>query len=139
MLRVYGSAQDRSVCISVVAADTAIAVAQGTVAFVVPASMDGMSLSDVIASITSTTLGAGTLTTKCQVRKINVADSSEDDMLSTEVTIDPGEQSSLTAAAAFVVDSATSQVLKGDGILVDIDQIPETTDPEGLAVVLSFD
>jgi hypothetical protein len=58
------------------------------------------------------------------------------DMLSTKVTIDSGELSSKTAAVPYVVNDATSQVLDGDQIRLDVDDAGAGA--EGLGVNIGF-
>lgn len=59
------------------------------------------------------------------------------DMLTTKITIDSGETSSLTAAVAAVVSSSNDDVATGDQIRIDVDD-DSTTKAKGLFIWLYF-
>lgn len=127
------STQPRSFCMVAAESDNPISQADGTIGFTVSLEMDGSYLTRVVATITGSELGEG-IATQIQVRKVNVSDSSSVDMLSTPLEIDAEERSSVTAGTAFVVDSDNAVVREGDVLFIDVDQIPDTTAPEGLSV-----
>lgn len=108
---------------------TAATTGDGKIIFMVPVEMNGMNLVDCEAYVTGTS-SSGALTV--QVR--NVTDAV--DMLSTAITIDQSENSSLTAATAPVIDTTKDDVATGDLIAIDVDGAG--TSAEGLGVVLSF-
>lgn len=125
----YGT---KSVCIAVTESDTDCAVANGTIAFVVPASMGTMDLVGVTASVhTAGTTG----TMDIQIRRRRAT--TDADMLSTKVTIDSTETSSTTAATPYVINTSNDDVNEGDNIYIDVDAV-HTTAAKGLSVVLEF-
>lgn len=96
----------------------------------IPAALNGMNLTGVVATVVT----AGTTgTTDIQI--CNVTDAV--DMLSTKCTIDSGETSSLTAATAAVINTATDDVATGDMLRIDVDAT-STTRAKGLFVTLTF-
>jgi hypothetical protein len=117
--------------LEVFAPATNVATGDGAAYVYLPAKVNGWDLSAVF--IGHITAGTGTGTTTVQIR--NHTDSQ--DMLSTRVTIDPTETTSLTAAAA-VVDATHDDVATGDLIRIDVDAIPNGTAPKGLYVVMTF-
>lgn len=117
--------------IALTASDADVAVVDGTYAFCVPEALAGMNIIDVVATVhTAGTTG----TTDIQVRRRR--DTTDADVLSTKVTIDSGETSSITAAIAFVVNTANDDLAEGDLIFIDIDAI-STTAPKGLFVTVT--
>lgn len=93
--------------------------------FLISRDMDGMSLTDCEAYVT--TPGANLI----QLRKsfTNV------DMLSTRITIDSGEYNSMDAAVQPVINEAVAEVAHGDHISIDVD----TGGGKGLGVYLTFE
>lgn len=111
--------------------DSATVVSTGDGKFheIADADMGGMNLVRVFAGV-STVSSSGAVTV--QVR--NVTQSA--DMLSTALTIDSGEKSSLTAATPAVIDTANDDVAAGDEIRIDVDGAG--TGAKGLLVKLWF-
>lgn len=107
---------------------TAATTGDGKIIFMVPAEMNGMNLVDCEGFVTGAS-SSGALT--IQVRNITQAA----DMLSTAITIDQSELTSLTAAAP-VIDTGNDDVATGDLIAIDVDAAG--TSAEGLGVTLSF-
>lgn len=108
---------------------TAATTGDGKVIFMIPVEFNGMNLVDVEAYVSGVS-SSGALT--IMVRNVTQAA----DMLSTAITIDVSENSSLTAAVAPVIDAANDDVATGDLIAIDVDGAG--TSAEGLGVVLSF-
>ena len=69
--------------------------------------------------------------TECQLRNVT----SGNDMLSTAVTIDAAEFSSLNATTPFVIDQANAQVDQADRLSVDVDS---GSDGVGLHIYVWF-
>ena len=107
-----------------------VAVADGVYAFCVPASMANM---DIIACVATVHTAGTTSTTDIQIRRRR--DTTDVDVLSTKLTIDTGETSSITAVNPFVVNTANDDLDEGDLIFIDIDAI-STTAPKGLFVTV---
>lgn len=123
---IYGQ---KEVGIVAYASDVATAIANGDVAYVIPASMAGMDLIDVTAS----TYTAGvTGQTDVQVRRSRAG--TDADMLSTKVTI----TAAAYTASDGVIDTANDDVNEGDMIFVDCDAICTGTAANGLSVTLTF-
>jgi hypothetical protein len=59
------------------------------------------------------------------------------DMLSTNITIDSGENDTATAAAAAVIDTGSDDVATGQVLRIDIDAV-HTTPATGLLVNMEF-
>ena len=113
--------------ISLFQSDVSVATGDGKTAFTVPASVNGMNLVNVVASVhTQGVTGA----TDVQVRRRRAGVNA--DMLSTKVTL--GAE---FFASDEVIDLANDDVLTGDQIYVDIDAV-HTTPPLGLSVALEF-
>jgi hypothetical protein len=85
-------------------------------------------VTEIFASLESALQSAGSIFT------VDVNDDGST-LLSTKVTIDNGEYSSLTAATAAVVTSAPVLVAKGSKMSVDVDQVG-TAGARGLVVAL---
>lgn len=95
----------------------------------IPADIAGMNLVYVLASCeTVSSSGIPTF----QIR--NATDSV--DMLSTKLTIDANEKTSLTAANAAVIDGTKDDVAEGDRLYVDVDV--SGTGTRGVIVTLGF-
>lgn len=108
---------------------TALATGNGKAIVMIPVELNGMNLVDCEAFVTTvSSSGAPTV----QIR--NITDSQ--DMLSTEITIDANEKSSLTAATAPVINTSYDDVTTGDLIAIDVDGAG--TGAKGLGVLLSF-
>ncbi len=121
---------NRDVLLDAFAIDVDVSVGDEAARFFVPISMNGMNLTDIECHVDT----AGTTgTTDIQIRNVTQAA----DMLTTKVTIDSGETSSLTAAAAPVIDAANDDVATGDKVRIDIDAA-STTAPKGMQCGLTF-
>lgn len=107
------------------------AVVDGRAYFIVPAGYNSHDLTDVKLFIT----GAAGETGTTDVQIHNVTDAV--DMLSTKLTVDSGETSSLTAATPVVIDTANDDVATNDVLRVDIDAV-STTAPKGGVLLLEF-
>jgi len=107
-----------------------VAVGDGASYIHVPASYNGMELTEVHALV----ITAGTTGTT-DIQLANVTDAV--DMLSTKLTIDSGETGSDTAATPAVINGANAIVATNDVLRVDIDAV-STTAPKGLIVTLGF-
>ncbi len=103
-------------------------VGDGKLIFCIPQELNGMILSRAHCYLTTSAVGVTTL----QLRNITTTH----DMLITRITIDSGELTSYTAAAAPVINPAYRQVFTGDLIAVDIDTVAEAS--KGLGVILTF-
>jgi hypothetical protein len=120
------------------ATDTAIG--DGKFYFVIPSSLNGMNLVGVAGQviIAGTTNATNVDLARCAVTTSgNTCSGTVDDMLSTNLTIDSGENSSADAAAAAVIDATKDDVATGQIIRVDVDAV-STTAAKGLIVVLTF-
>jgi len=126
--------------VEVFAAGTAATTGDGKAYFYVPAALNGMNLIGVNAQVYT----AGTTNTlnvdiaRCAAAATgNVCSGTVADMLTTNITVDSGENSSNNAAAAPVIDTANDDVATGQVIRFDIDAI-QTTPSQGLVVSLWF-
>lgn len=119
---------EKSFCIVPTESDTDTAIADGKVAFTVPASMNGMNLVDVIASVH--TQGV-TNALDVQLRRRRAG--SEVDMLSTKVTI--GAE---YFASDESINASNDDINTGDQIYVDVDAIHTGTAAKGLSVCATF-
>jgi hypothetical protein len=118
----------KAFCIAVHEHDDAVTVADGKVAFTVPAEMDTMSLVDVVASVYSQGV---TNTTDIQIRRRRAG--SDVDMLGTKVTL-----SAEYFASDGVVEADNDDISEGDQIYIDVDAIHSGTAPNGLSVTCTF-
>lgn len=121
---------EKSVSIQVLAGATAATVADGHAYLLIPSSVAGMNLVEVVA----TAVTAGTTGTM-DIQLHNVTSAA--DILSTKITIDSTEKSSSTAATPAVINGAEDDVAANDVIRVDIDAI-HTTPAAGLILSLVF-
>jgi hypothetical protein len=131
---------DKIVAIEVFGPTTANATGDGKIYFPVPDELDGFDLVDIIAQVVS----AGTTGTlnvdlaRCDpVATGNACSGTVGDMLSTNLTIDTGENKSSTAAAAAVIAGAVDDIDIDDIIRIDIDAV-HTTPAQGLTLLLTF-
>ena len=108
---------------------TAPSVGDGAFIMSIPHDLDNSRLVRVSAYVT-TVSSSGTPTV--QIRNITQSH----DMLSTAITIDASEFTSLTAATPPVVDTTNNQVAAGDLIAIDVDATGTGT--TGLGVNLVF-
>jgi len=119
---------EKGFCINVFDSDENVVVGNGVFAFTIPASMNGMNLVDVVASVH--TKGV-TGTTDIQIRRRRAG--ADADMLSTKITI--GDE---YFASDETVDGANDDILTGDQIYLDVDAIHSGTARKGLSVTLIF-
>lgn len=110
----------------VTAPGAAVTIGTGMLFFLVPASLNGKTLTSLHAGLT----GAGSGVVEVTLTRVRGGTA---DMLSTHVTIDAGELSSYTAAVASVVDTSNDDLATGDFLRVDV--VGDGTDAEGLVVV----
>ena len=98
--------------------------------FCIPSGFNGMKLVDVIlwAGIAGTTN-----TATVQIRNATTSA----DMLTTRVSLDSGEKTSLTATTPFVIDTNNDDVTAGDLIAIDVDAV-HTTPAQFWGIVLVF-
>lgn len=118
----------KTVVITPFGSDEAVVTGNGTIAFTVPSSMNGMNLVNVVASVHTKGI---TGTTDVQVRaRTGGVDS---DMLSTKITL--GDE---FFASDEVIDGANDDIATGDQIYIDVDTVHSGTAPNGLSVALEF-
>lgn len=115
----------------IVDSDAVTAVADGKKAFVVPATMNGMNLIDVTASVHDLNSASGGTTTVVLRR---VREAAAVDMTSTGVTIAFGDYT----ASDEVVDAANDDLVTGDKIYVDVDAVTTGAVQKGLSVIAVF-
>lgn len=118
----------RIVQVKVIADATTVTTGDNKHVFLIPPEFDFLMLKNVYGFV-STVSSSGALT--IQVRSIT-----RSDMLSTALTIDQGERTSLTAATPVAIDPTEAQVREGDLIAIDVDGAG--TNATGLGVVLTF-
>jgi hypothetical protein len=110
------------------ASATNVSVGDGKFIFAIPRDLDGTELVHAEAYVTST----GALVT-VQIRRMRAA-VADVDMLSTRITIDAGEYSSLNAISPPVINETNAEVDMADRIAIDVD----TAGGKGLGVKLVF-
>jgi hypothetical protein len=121
-------------------AGTAAATGDGKTYFYVPPALNGMNLVGVRAQVyTAGTTGTLNIDiARCVAAATgNACSSTVADMLTTNMTIDTGENATDTAAVAAVIDTANDDVATGQLLRFDIDAI-HTTPSQGLLVILTF-
>lgn len=128
-MRVSNVSNGRTVQIKVFDDITAASTGDGKFIFFIPEWWNGLQLLDCDAYVTGVS-SSGTLTV--QIR--NITDSV--DFLSTAITIDESEFSSLTATTQPVINLVNNTVESGDRIAIDVDGAG--TSAEGLGVVMIF-
>jgi hypothetical protein len=110
--------------------DIDVEIRDGTIAFTVPVIMNGLNLTAALASVYVP--GVGTGATNIQIRRSRSG--VEANMLSTVI--------SLSAAEYFVsdgvIDTSYDDIITGDQIFIDVEQLTATSPPQGLSVVLTF-
>ncbi|MEW6263392.1 MAG: hypothetical protein AB1641_09960 [Thermodesulfobacteriota bacterium] len=120
-------AANKAVCLALVESSDSIAVGDGTIAFAVPAEMNGLYLYSALAAVhTKGVTGSTTI----QVRRRRAG--SDADMLTTPITL-----GDVFSASSTDVTAANKDLATGDLIYVDVDTI-HTTAPKGLSVTLTF-
>lgn len=122
---------NRSLVIKVIADTLPTYVGDGIARIVLPSNFEGLSLKSIGGHVYTTATGS---TTNIQVHN----ESKGQDMLSTLLTIDAGENDSSTAATPAVINTSTDNVNDGNVIRFDIDQIGSTTAANGLELRLEF-
>ena len=127
--KAWRKSSNRIVDLKVMTDTTVVTTGDGKYIFFIPPELDFLLLRTAYAYIT-TVSSSGALT--IQVR--NVTDSV--DILSTALTIDANEFSSLTAATSYVINKANDLVQSGDRIAIDVDGAG--TGAQGLGVILTF-
>lgn len=121
-----------SFALPVTASTGPIAVANGTVGFAVPPSLNTWNISGVLGAVYQTGSGAGQ--TGIQIRRRRGG--SEVNVLSTTASIDAGEYNSSTAATAYVVNTSNDDLATGDMIYVDVTEV-NATPATGLTVTIT--
>jgi hypothetical protein len=140
---VTGGSARKSVQMEIFPIGTNTATGDGKAYFRVPTSLNGMNLvavnANVIAAGTTGTLNidiarcaATTAGAICTGTGTSIAD-----MLSTNLTIDSGENDTATAAAAAVIDTGNDDVATGQVLRIDIDAV-HTTPATGLILNMEF-
>ena len=127
--------------VQVVAFDftTNTAIGDGKFYFVVPAPLNGMNLVAVNAQVITagTTNATNVDLARCAAAATgNACSGTVDDMLSVNMTIDSGENSTDTATAP-TIDTTKDDVATGQIIRVDVDAV-STTPARGLLVTMQF-
>lgn len=107
---------------------TNCATGDGAADFIVPAVMNGMNIVAVQADVKT----AGTTNTM----DIQINNSRTGDVLSTKITIDSTEVSTLTAATAAVIDTTKDDLATGDQLRIDVDAV-HSTPAKGLWVTIT--
>lgn len=126
--------------IEIFPAGTAATTGDGKAYFIVTAALNGMNLVGARANVyTAGTTGTINIDlARCAAAATgNVCSGTVADMLSTNITIDSGENDTATAATAAVIDTANDDVATGQIIRVDVDAI-HTTPSQGAIVALTF-
>jgi hypothetical protein len=131
---VSSSLSARVVQIVLMDSPTTVTAATGVAYFPVPDVLDGLSLVEVVGSlITPSSSGTPTV----QLKKATVAvPGSTNNMLSTALTFDVGEYTTLSAAVPTVIDATYKTVHTDDLIRVDITSAG--TGAKGMIVTLKF-
>jgi hypothetical protein len=117
---------EKNMGLSVFTSDVAVEVGNGLIGIPVPASINGMNIVDVLATVH--TLGV-TGTTNVQVRRRRLG--TDVDVLSTLITI-----ASQYFASDGVINTANDDLSTGDVLYIDVDVV-HTTPPNGLSVVIT--
>ncbi len=119
---------------------TNTAIGDGKFYIFIPAKLNGMNLTAVHAQVIT---AGSTNTTDIQIARCaavtsgNVCSGTVEDMLSTKLTIDSGEDSSDTAASAAVINTSNDDVATNQVLRVDVDAV-HTTPAKGLIVTLTL-
>lgn len=114
---------------SLVDSDTACAVEDGVIYFVVPSILNGYTLTGAVASVTGAVGVTGTMDIQIRRKRSGV----DTDMLTSPISIASGAWT----ASNGTIDTSNDEVQTGDVVSVDIDTI-HTTPAEGLAISLTF-
>lgn len=117
-------------------AGAAITTGDGKAVFTIPSAMNGYNLVEVTMSV-STVSSSGIPTIQLRrSRRASATTRNDADMLSTKLTVDESEFSSVDATTAAVIDAANDDVNTGDMIFIDFDVAGTGT--KGVQVVLTF-
>jgi hypothetical protein len=130
----------KTVEVEVFAPGTAATTGDGKAYFRIPAALNGMNLISIKANVyTAGTTGTINIDiARCVAATTgNVCSSTVADVLSTNLTIDSGENDSADAAAAAVINTSNDDVATGQLYRVDIDAI-HTTPSQGLILEFTF-
>jgi hypothetical protein len=140
---VTGGSARKSVQIEVFGPATVNSTGDGKAYFRVPTGLNGMNLVAVNANV----IAAGTTGTlnidiaRCAATTAGAictgTGTSISDMLSTNLTIDSGENDTATAAAAVAIDTGSDDVATGQVLRIDIDAV-HTTPATGLILNMEF-
>jgi hypothetical protein len=140
---VRGGSARKSVQLEVFGPTTANSTGDGKYYYRVPTSLNGMDLVAVNANV----IAAGTTGTlnidiaRCAATTAGAictgTGTSISDMLSTNLTIDTGENDTATAAAAAVINTSADDVATGQVLRIDIDAV-HTTPATGLILNMEF-
>lgn len=130
----------RTAIVPIVGPTVATTTGDGKFYFQVPQSLNGMNLIAVHAQVV--TAGTTGLTNVDVARCVavvtgNACSGTVADMLSTNLTVDSGEDSSDTAATPAVIDTSNDDVTTNQVIRIDVDAV-HTTPSQGLIVSLDF-
>lgn len=118
----------KDICINIVDSDTAVAIANGVIAYTVPTFMSTMELTNVVCSVH--TQGV-TGTTDVQVRRRRAG--TDVNMLSTQITL-----SAEYYVSDEVINTSNDDINIGDQLYIDVSAIHSGTAPNGLSCVLEF-
>ena len=122
---------NRTLVIKVIADTLPTYVGDGIARVVLPSNFDDLKLRSIGGHVYTAATGS---TTNIQVHN----QTKGQDMLSTLLTIDAGENDSSTAATPPVINGSNNTVNDGDVIRFDIDQIGSATAAKGLELRLEF-
>lgn len=122
---------NRTLVIKVIADALPTYVGDGIARVVLPSNFDGLKLRSIGGHVYTAATGS---TTNIQVHN----QTKGQDMLSTLLTIDAGENDSSTAATPAVINDSANTVNDGDVIRFDIDQIGSGSAANGLELRLEF-
>jgi hypothetical protein len=132
---------ERIVMVELFEAATDNTTGVGKVYFHISSTLTGMDLVEVNLHVVQTGT-TGTLNVdlhKCDpVATGNQCTGTVGDMLSTNVTVDSGENKSATAAASYAIDSAQDDVTTDDVIRIDVDAIHSGTAAKGGILSMTF-
>jgi len=130
----------KTVHIEIFGPSVSASTGDGKTYFYIPPSLNGMNLIGVRAQVyTAGTTGTLNIDiARCVAAATgNVCSSTVADVLSTNITIDTGENATDTAAAAAVIDTGNDDVATGQVYRFDIDAV-HTTPSQGLLLILTF-
>jgi hypothetical protein len=114
----------------------ALTTGDSKVAILIPPELNGMDLVSVGAGVTTVSSSGIPTVQLRRNRRASATTRTDADMLSTKLTVDASEFSSVDAAAAAVINTSNDDVQTGDQIHIDVDVAG--TGVKGLTVALSF-